>query len=158
METYQRRIVLLLTENIFWFNGYSQTNGNRRGGFTLLSVTIGVQVVLWVRSSIRLSIWISPGNSDARVGLGNWVTNSAPFHLICRYSDSCNFASSKSLMQWADTRKQMRRTSTAPKEKRLTIVEQPLLHLEPMLKTLKFLLHFGLLRCDGWAAVFYLVS
>ena len=109
METYQRRIVLLLTEIIFWFNGYSQTNGNRRGGFTLLSVTIAVQVVLWVRSSIRLSIWISPGNWDARVGLGNWVTNSASFHLICRYSDSCNFASSKSLMQWADTRKQMRR-------------------------------------------------
>ena len=32
-----------------------------------------------------------------------------PFYHICSYFDSCNFASSKSLMQWADTRKQMRR-------------------------------------------------
>ena len=51
-----------------------------------------------------------------------------------------------------------RETSTSPKEKRLTWVEQSLLHLELMWKTLKSLLRFGLLRCDSWVAVFYLVS
>ena len=45
-------------------------------------------------------------------------------------------------------------TSTAPKEKRLTRVEQSLLHLEPMRRTLKSILRTGLLRCDSWVAVY----
>ena len=46
LKAYQRRIVSLLTDIILGFSGYSQTNANRWAGFTRLSVTTAVQVVL----------------------------------------------------------------------------------------------------------------
>ena len=45
LKAYRRRFEFLLTEMIFKFSGYCQSNGNRRSKFTRLSVTIAVQVV-----------------------------------------------------------------------------------------------------------------
>ena len=88
-------------------------------GFIHLSMTTAVQAGLWVRSSIGDSTWISSGNSEAWVGLGNGVFNSPSYYSICRYFEPCYFASSKSLMQSADTRKQMRRNRNCTQREKI---------------------------------------
>ena len=80
---------------------------------------------------------------------------------ITSFADTSTPATSPPVSPWCSEQTPENRwgeTSTAPKEKRLTKMEQSLLHLEPMWKTLKSLLRTGLLCCDSWVAVYYLVS
>ena len=89
---------LFTNGNFFYrFSGYSQNNGNRRIGFNRLSATIAVQVGLWVRSSIDECIWISPGNWEARVGMGNGVTIAPP---ITPFADTSTPVTSHPVSPW----------------------------------------------------------
>ena len=64
------------------------------------------------------------------------------------FADTATPVTSPSVSLWCSEQTPENRwgeTSTAPKEKRSTRVEQSLLHLEPMWKTLKSFLSFGLI-------------
>ena len=93
--------------------------------------------------------------------LSAWGVESPTPPPITSFADTSTPVTSPPVSPWCSERtpeNSWGETSTAPREKKLTRVEQSLLHLEPIWKTLKSLLRFALARCDSWVAVYYLVS
>ena len=140
-ESVSENNCLFTKGNFFYqFSGYGQTNGNRRVGFTCLFVTIEVDL------RVESGFWECVPPSENQFGFNQEIERlesawgmESPFPPpITPFADTSPPVTLPPLSPRCSERtpeSRWRDTSTAPKEKRLTRVEQSLLHLKPMWKT-----------------------